>query len=145
MVEGLVRHRPAEVLCGIFQAWSVRDKAAVVAHFAADAVYCMILPTDVVPYGGETRGRASISDRLQTILDHFDTVEFDGTVTKVAGDEVHGLARYTYRHKITGEAIDAEFRIVAHVRDGLVVDFKEIHDIEKVRAFMRLIAYVAMR
>lgn len=136
---------PDAVLVGIFQAWRRRDKAATLAFFAADAVYQMMLPTDVVPFGGETRGKASISDRLQTILDVFDTVRSDLVPGYGDGDCAHGTVSFCFRHRLTGEEIEGSMRQVIRVRDGLVVEFQEFHDLEKVRAFMRLVAYSAAR
>lgn len=143
MVNDLPQVDPGMVVSSLVAAWRARDKAGVLKCFADDAIYGMALPTDVVPYGGETQGKPSISDRLQMLLDHFDTVDFGGTLMGVSGPEVHYRATYTYRHKMTGEEIEGVFRIVAKVVDGLIVELREFHDVEKVRAFMRLVAYSA--
>ena len=46
-----------------------RDKAATLALLADDIVFALFVPQEVVPFGGETVGKASVSDRLQTILE----------------------------------------------------------------------------
>lgn len=143
MVDDLSQADPGTVVSSLLAAWRARDKAGVLRYFADDAVYGMGLPTDVVPYGGETSGKASISDRMQMLLDLFETIDFGGQIMGVSGREVHCRATYIYRHKITGEEIEGVIRIVAKVVDGLVVELWESHDVEKVRAFMRLVAYSA--
>jgi ketosteroid isomerase-like protein len=134
---------PAEVVQALWRAWQVRDKAATLATLADGIVFALYVPQEVLPFGGETRGKASVSDRLQMILDQFDTVVYEGRVTRTRGDTVHGRVAYRFRHKITGEAIDGAMRQVIEVRDGLIAKLSEYHDIELVRAFMRLVSYAA--
>ena len=123
--------------------WAARDRISAVALLSPDVFYGLYVPEDVLPFGGETRGKPSVSDRLQTILDLFHTIRFEPEVTKVDGDEVHGRVAYCFRHKITGEDIDGVLRQVFEVRDGLIAGWREYTDLERVRAFMRLVAYTA--
>jgi ketosteroid isomerase-like protein len=134
---------PADVLRGIWAAWKAGDRAAVMEFVADEAVFAIYVPKDVLPFGGETSGRASISDRLQTILGQFDVLRYDGRLTKFENDTAHGQVEYLYRHKVTGEELDGVLRHIAQVRDGKVVHFKEYTDLERIRAFMRLIAQTA--
>lgn len=123
--------------------WAARDKTALLSRMADNAILAIYIPEDVLPFGGETVGKASISDRTQTILDQFHTVHYSGEIVKIEGDVVVGRVEYQFRHKITGEEIDGVMRHVIEVRDGLIVHLKEYHDIERIRAFMRLVAYAA--
>jgi hypothetical protein len=50
---------------------------------------------------------------------------------------------YQFRHKVTGETIDGVMRQVIVVGDGLIAKISEYHDIELVRAFMRLVSHAA--
>lgn len=134
---------PADIVEEYWQVWSRRDKSAALALAADDICYALYVPEEVLPFGGVTRGKASISDRLQTILDIFDTLAYRGHVTQVAGSVVHGRVEYAFRHKMTGEEIDGSMRQVIRIEDGRIVDWQEYTDVERVRAFMRLIAYSA--
>ena len=73
---------PADIARALWGAWRVRDKAATLALLADDIVFALFVPQEVLPFGGETTGKASVSDRLQTILDQFDTLMYEGKVTR---------------------------------------------------------------
>lgn len=131
--------QPAETVLALWRAWQKRDKSATLALLADDIVFALFVPQEVLPFGGETVGKASVSDRLQTILDQFDTLGYEGKLTRTQGDTVHGMVAYRFRHKIAGETIDGDMRHVIQVRDGRIVRIDEHHDIALVRAFMRLV------
>lgn len=133
----------AELVRKFWRMWAARDKAACLSLVADEIFYGLYVPQDVLFFGGETRGRAASSDRLQTILDQFETLVFEGAVTKVVAETVHGRVTYSFRHKATGEIIDGKMRQEVEVRDGLIVSWREYTDAEKVRAFMRLVAHTA--
>jgi ketosteroid isomerase-like protein len=130
----------SEIVREAWRVWAVRDKAAILALMTSDTTYALFVPQEVLPFGGEANGKAAVSDRLQTILDVFDTIKFEGEVVKVVGNVVHGRVAYCFRHKITGEDIDGTLRQVIGLRDGLIVSWHEYTDIERVKAFMRLVA-----
>jgi ketosteroid isomerase-like protein len=138
-------HEPADVLTAMWRAWGARDKAGTLSLFSGSAAYALYVPQEILPFGGATYGRASISDRLQTILDQFETLGYEGNVRWVDGDMVHGQVRYHYRHRATGDCIEGIMRHVALVQDGLVVQLEEYHDVERIRAFMRMVAYSAVQ
>ena len=134
---------PADIARALWSAWRVRDKAATLALLADDIVFALFVPQEVLPFGGETTGKPSVSDRLQTILDQFDTLMYEGKVTRTQGETVYGRIDYQFRHKVTGETIDGVMRQVIVVCDDLIARINEYHDIELVRAFMRLVSYAA--
>lgn len=134
---------PGDIARALWSAWQVRDKAATLALLADDIVFGLYVPQEVLPFGGETTGKASVSDRLQTILDQFDTLTYEGKVTRTQEETVYGRIGYQFRHKVTGETIDGVMRQVIVVRDGRIARINEYHDIELVRAFMRLVSYAA--
>lgn len=139
----LVLETPAAVVEEYWSRWAARDKAAALQLVSDEITYALYVPEDVLPFGGVTSGKPSISDRLQTILDVFHTVRFAGRVTKSVGDIVHGHVEYCFRHKITGHEIDGTMRQVIRIEDGRIIDWREYADVERVRAFMRLVAYAA--
>lgn len=135
----------ADLVRKYWRNWAARDKAASMKLLGGDFFYGLYVPEEVLPFGGETRGRAAVSDRLQMILNQFDTLLYEGTITKIVDDTIHGRVTYSFRHKATGEVIDGHLRQEVEVRDGLIVSWREYTDTEKVRAFMRLVAHVAGR
>lgn len=132
---------PQTVLTRFCQSWAKQDLSGSLMFAHDDVVYAMFIPQEVVPFGGETCGKAAMSDRMRTILDHFDMLRFDIIDEKRLGDLECARVAFAFRHKIAGETITGIMRLEARVQDGLIVDFKEYHDVEKIRAFMRLIAY----
>ena len=136
---------PGRILSELWRAWAQRDKRAVLSLCSEHIVFSIYVPEHVLAFGGVTTGKPSVSDRLQTILDQFDTPRYEGAVHGTDGDTVHGIVDYCFRHRATGESIEGQMRHVAVVRDGLIVDLKEFHDLSRVTAFMRLIAEVARR
>lgn len=133
----------AAIVHGMWAAWGAGDRAGVLAFLAADAVLALHIPLDVVPFGGETSGLASISDRLQMSLDQFETLKYDALLIKCDGEYAHGMIDYAIRHKVTGETLEGSMRQVLRVRGHCVVRIDEYHDVDRVRAFMRLVAYAA--
>jgi len=134
---------PGSVVENYFERWAARDKKGCLSLMSPDVVWALFVPQEVLPFGGETRGAASISDRLQMVLDQFDTLNYRGSVTRCEGDVVNGQVAYRFRHKITGEDIEGVMRVVATLENGLIERWDEYHDVEKVKAFMRLVAYSA--
>jgi ketosteroid isomerase-like protein len=134
---------PADLVIRYCEAWARRDKSAALALAADDIVFRMVLPEDILPFGGVTAGKPSISDRLQTILDAFDTIRYRLTIKRADEATVSGRVHFCFRHKLTGEDIDGVMRIDIRVRDGLITDWTEYHDVERIRAFMRLVSYKA--
>lgn len=133
----------AEIVRKVWQLWAARDKAGTLRLFDDDILYALCIPEEVLPFGGETRGKASVADRLQTILNIFDTVRYEGSVTWVRDSLVHGNVDYCFRHKATGEELDGVLRIVARVENGRIVSWREATDAPRVHAFMRLVAETA--
>lgn len=134
---------PVSVVEEYWRLWAARDRVNAVALVAHDMVFAMYIPEHILPFGGETKGKAAASDRLMVILEQFDTLRYEGEVVRVNGDTVHGQVGYAFRHRLTREAIEGSMRVVVVVRDGLIVRWDEYHDLELVRAFMRLVSHVA--
>ncbi len=133
----------AEVVERCWVAWAARDRLAFLQFMDDDVQLAIYVPEDVVPFGGVTSGKPSVSDRLQTILDVFETRWFRGDIVKVIDGVVHGRVEFCFRHKITGEELEGVIREVITVRAGLVTSWLEYLDAERVKAFMRLVAYAA--
>lgn len=125
------------------EAWSRQDIDAALSYVRDDILYSMFIPQDIVPFGGETRGKPAMADRMKTILDQFEMVKFETILFRSHSDIEHTRVSYGFTHRQTGETLNGVMRLVTKVEEGLIYDFKEFHDLEKIRAFMRLIAYKA--
>lgn len=134
---------PQTVLTKFCQAWARQDLPGTLALAHDNVVYEMFIPQDIVLFGGKTQGKAAMSDRMQTILEQFDMLRFDVIDSKIADNAEHARVAFAFRHKVAEETISGTMRLKARVQDGLIVDFKEYHDVDKIRAFMRLVAHQA--
>ncbi len=134
---------PETALCGIWACWQVRGRTQFLTYFSADVEYALYIPQDTVPFGGVTVGKAAFSDRLQTILDQFEILNYEAVFLGATEDTARGIVRFNYRHRATGECIDGMMRHVIKLQDGLIVRIEEYHDVDRVRAFMRLVAHTA--
>jgi ketosteroid isomerase-like protein len=135
------------VVEALWESWGRRDKAAALALVSDDVHFTLHIPSDVVPFGSPpnvpTIGKRALSDQLQTILDIFDTVAYQGRVVGIVDRRVHGQVSYLFRHKLTGEEIEGVMRHVVRVKAGRIVAIDEYHDVERIKAFMRLVAAAA--
>lgn len=131
------------VMPSFCRAWAGQDLQGALDYVHDDIVYSMFIPQDVVPFGGETRGKAAMGDRMRTILEQFEMVRFEIIHFKSHGDIEHTRVAYAFRHRLADETIAGVMRLVTVIEDGLIYDLKEFHDVEKVRAFMRLISFKA--
>ncbi len=125
------------------EAWERQDLETSLKFIHRDIVYSMFIPEDVVPFGGETRGKPAMTDRMKTILEQFAMVRFEPILFRKDGDTEYMRVAYEFRHRMTGETIAGVMRIITRIDSGLIHDWKEFHDLEMVKAFMRLIAYKA--
>jgi ketosteroid isomerase-like protein len=98
---------------------------------------------DIWPWAGVTVGRIAIAERLERVLDHFEIVEYEGHMT--GADETVARGRVWFRlvHRASGHEFDAYVRHEATVRDGVIVHLEAFYDVERLRAFMRLVAAMA--
>ena len=131
------------VLRAVWAAWRARDIAGVLALAADDVFYPFYVPHDVLPFGGETVGKAALADRLRMRIDMFDILNYKGIVTGTDGVTVRGHVTYHFRHRFTGEDNAGTMRQVVQVRDGLVSTFKTYVDADGVRAFMSMVSQTA--
>ena len=134
---------PADVIRMFLDLWESGAKRDAIALFADDAVFAFHVPQHVLPFAGETRGRASISDRLMCLVEQFDTEVFNGPILRTSGDQVHAHVHFCTVHRVTGQRIEGRTRIVAVVREGQIARWDEYHDADKFAAFMRLVSQEA--
>ncbi len=119
-------------------AWAAEDIDASVRLIAEDAVYVLHISNEVLPFAGETVGKANIEAALRLIRKQFEYLLFRPYNFVADGDKVRLRVEHIYRHRASGELLSGNFRLVFEVRDGLIVKCNEYHDRAMVEAFMRL-------
>jgi ketosteroid isomerase-like protein len=127
---------------GIFEAgctaYALGDLDAAAAYFAEDAQFAIYVDRDVLPFGGQVIGRAAIQDVWRNMHQAFAVLRHAARNFTVQDDIVRCQIDFAFRHRKSGEVIDGVMRVVAQVEDGRIVRYREYHDQERIRAFMRL-------
>ena len=131
---------PEQVVHKFNSAWIVGDVEAAIQLVAEDCVYALHISEELLPFGGETRGRANIKSALQMMRHQFDYLQYRPGHPTVDGSKVQNQVEFMYRHRKSGEVLTGTFRIVLQVKDGLLVRGDEYHDRAMVETFMRLFA-----
>ena len=138
-----VAEQSAQALRTFCSAWALQDLVGALVVIHDDVSYAMYIPTDVVPFGGETRGKPALADRMRTILEQFEMLSFETTHVIGSPSGANASVAYEFRHRVARETLTGTMRLVTRVESGKITSVHEYHDLEKVRAFMRLVAYRA--
>jgi ketosteroid isomerase-like protein len=131
---------PKAVIEGAYAAWQARNLPALLALLADDMVFALHVPADVLPIGGETRGKTAVAAVLQGLLDGYDFLAYEPSPVIVDGARVESEVRFQYRQKATGEVIDSRLHHRWSIADGKVTRLEEWHDLPTVRAFFDRVA-----
>jgi ketosteroid isomerase-like protein len=131
---------PKAVIEGAYAAWQARNLPALLALLADDMVFALHVPADVLPIGGETRGKTAVAAVLQGLLDGYDFLAYEPSPVIVDGARVESEVRFQYRQKATGEVIDSRLHHRWSTADGKVTRLEEWHDLPTVRAFFDRVA-----
>jgi len=134
-----MRSDPEGVLDGVARAYALGDLEATGAYFDEYAVYAIYVDAEVLPFAGEVVGRTEIMRVWQTVREHFELLKYEQRNLTCDDDIVRYQIAFAFRHRVSDETIDGIMRIVAQVKDGQVVRYREYHDQERLRAFMRLV------
>ena len=134
---------PATVLRAAWRALLLRDKSAMLDLATDDIVYAIYVPNHLLPFAGETVGKAALSDRLQMMIEQFQILKYEGVVMGTEGDIVRGQVAYHFRHRVTGKETEGTMRQVVQIRDGRIASFKTYKDVEGVGAFMNVVSQSA--
>lgn len=131
---------PKSVVESAYAAWHARDLPNLLALLSDDMVFALHIPAEVIPIGGETRGKAAVGAALQGLLDAYDFLAYEPGALTVVGPQVNAEVRFHYRQKATGEVIDSRLRHTWTVNAGKVARLDEWHDLPVVRTFFDRVA-----
>ncbi len=71
-----------------------------------DIAYALYVDQDVLPFAGETKGKAAFRERIAQMHQSFEYVLYRPLGVRVLGDIVHSQVEFMYRHQ--ADAGDAE-------------------------------------
>jgi ketosteroid isomerase-like protein len=131
---------PEDAVRSFNASWIAGDIEAAIQFVAEDCVYALYISDEILPFGGETRGRESIKAVLHMMRDQFEYLLYRPQILKIDRDMVRQRVEFMYRHNKSGEILSGNFRLIFRVRDGLLVRGDEYHDRPMVEAFLRLFA-----
>jgi len=138
-----MRARERLVVEALYASWAAKDLRAVLSCLSDDIFFAMHVPPELIPFAGETRGKAALIPRLQMILDDFDFLQYRPIHIVDEGDVLHSQVRYHFRHKATGYDIEGTMRHVWQIEGDQIVRLEEFHDTERVKTFFELLAQSA--
>ena len=98
-------------------------------------------PSDLADYQTERRGKNEVRAMLYALLADFDYLHYDARMRDTLGGVVRVNARYTLRHRATGEVLTGTKRFVCHVEGELLARVDEFQDAALVAAFRRLMVW----
>jgi ketosteroid isomerase-like protein len=133
-----MRSDPEGILEGGLTAYALGDLEAAAAYFVEDAQYAIYVDKDILPFGGQVIGRAAIVGVWRNTFDSFELLQHAARNLTAQDDIVRCQVDFAFRHRKSGEVIDGVMRVVAQVENGRIVRYREYHDQERIRAFMRL-------
>ncbi len=120
------------------RAYALGNLDAAAAYFADDAIFAVYVDQDVLPFGGEVHDRQSMLGCWREVRRHFELKTYALRTILAHDIIVHAQIDYLFHHRASGEEIDGTMRVVAEVMGGRITSFREYHDQERIRAFMRL-------
>jgi ketosteroid isomerase-like protein len=102
------------------------------------------VPQDVWFFAGSSTGISAYLDKMAVFNAQFEQLRYQPALLGIDGDQVRGKVEFRIRHRKTGYIIDGACRQIARVRGGRVVALDEYHDVERIKAFMKMVSCAAM-
>ena len=136
----MLEWNPEYVLHELYAAYAAGDLDGALSCCTDDVVFATNIPHEVGPLGGEAHGRRALRDFLVEISRDFELVFYRPgriTIDSMIG---HAQVRYCFRHRVSRMELDGVMRHEIVFENRKVACIREYHDIERVRAFMQLVA-----
>jgi ketosteroid isomerase-like protein len=129
---------PIGVAARFSEVWAAGDFDRAMEFVAENCVYALYISGELLPVGGETRGKPGIEAGLRQVRRDFDYLLYRPLEMREKGDEVRYQVEFMYRHVRSGEILSGRFRMIMRIEDGKILRADEYHDRAKVEAFLRL-------
>ncbi|MGI9403006.1 MAG: nuclear transport factor 2 family protein [Hyphomicrobium sp.] len=128
------------VLEAIHASWNAKDIDAVLSCLSDDVAVMIHVPSDVMRWGGETRGKAQAELKMRAALREFEFLDYHPVPISDVGDSCHAQVHYHFRHIETGHEIEGTLRHIWQADWDKIVRLEEFHDTERLHAFFELLA-----
>ena len=126
-------------------AWVAANAEGAANHLSVDAIYCRHISRDLIPSGGEARGREDIARALRGFWASFDPLLYKTAGPRWGPSSIRLLAAFIYRHRSSGEILDGRLRLVLTLQDATITRVDEYYDRARVEAFIRLYGAASSR
>jgi len=135
---GVVMQGTEELLRTMYSAYREKRLADALAHLADDFRFTLHLPRDAVPGAGAPVGKAEAAAMFQSFMDTYDFLAYEpGDITVSAeGDRAAASPAIRYRHKRSGNIIEARISHFWNFRDGKARSLDEYHDTARIQDFL---------
>jgi ketosteroid isomerase-like protein len=130
-----------ELLRTIYTAYREKRLDDALAHLADDFRFTLHLPKETIPGAGSPVGKAEASVMFQGFMDSYDFLAYDPGDISVSpeGDRATASPAIRYRHKATGNTIEARISHFWNFRGGKALSLDEYHDTARIMAFLATI------
>jgi ketosteroid isomerase-like protein len=129
---------PTQIVERFSEVWAAGDFDRAMEFIAENCVYALYISDELLPVGGETRGKPGIEAGLRQVRRDFDYLVYRPLEMREKAGEVRYQVEFMYRHVRSGEILTGRFRMIMRIEDGKIVRADEYHDRAKVEAFLRL-------
>jgi len=131
---------PSETVKAFARVWAAGDIDRTMEFIADDCIYILYISNEIVPFGGETRGKENLEAALRLIRSKFEYLVYRVHNVVEQGSFVRCNVEFMYRHIASGEILSGRFRLVIELRDGLFWRADEYHDTRLIETFLKLVA-----
>jgi ketosteroid isomerase-like protein len=121
--------------------WAAQDVEMTLVHMHENVIYKVHASSEVLPFGGEKRGRDALRNLMFDVLADFDVLMYSLKFVRVFRNGARAHVRYKYRHRATGEVLEDTRRLVVEIHGGRIGRIDAYYDDRMVEAFMRLTHY----
>ncbi len=128
------------IVRNLYAAFVEHDMQTMFADVHDDIVYVLHVDPDIIPMGGEHRGKTEFRAVVDGMNESFSYLRFNRSRFRQSGDIVVLRVDYTCLHKATGEIISGAYTSEVTVRDGRVVRLEEFPDAGLLEALFRFSA-----
>jgi len=127
----------AEIVREALSAYVRGDFQTVLTYFSDDIELQVSLPREVMPWGGERRGKRELVECFAGLAEVREREQFEPREFIAQGDQVAVVGFARWRIKTTGHKIDNNWVMIFTVKTGKVTRIRVFEDTAKIVAAMR--------
>jgi hypothetical protein len=123
---------------GVVAAYAVGDLELAASYFSESCWFAIDPAVGAPPAGGARQGRYELLKLWTEKAHRLDVIAYTSKPPKVADLLVRAQIAFAFRHRASGDVIEGVARVEAEFREGKIAVWREIHDENRMRAFMRM-------